>query len=584
MELSRRQKPFGVRQIDTTFPECVLLIRWIEQGQISLRLLIRLLTDLNANPVCLQIPWFDGDDFQGIVDLIRMKMAIWDGESLGSKFEFIDIPDDLKAQADEYREKLLEGISDNDEEIMEMYLNGDEIPEERIKKAVRTQTIEGNIVPVMLGSAFKNKGVQLLLDAVVEYMPAPIDLPPVNGINPNNDEEDTRKPDSKEPFSALAFKIMTDPYVGQLTYLRVYSGKLVSGSTVSNTSNTKREKIGRLLRMHADKREEIKEVEAGGIAAAVGLKNTITGDTLCDESKPIVLESLHITDPVISIAIEPKSKSDQEKLGLSLSKLALEDPSFKIKFDDETSQTVISGMGELHLEIIVDRLKREFNVEANVGKPQVAYRETITKPGDAENKFIRQTGGRGQYGHVKIKIDPLERGEGFKFNDEIKGGVIPREFIPAVEKGIIEAMDTGVISGYPVVDVAVTLYDGSFHEVDSSEIAFKIAGSMAFKDAVTRSSPVVLEPVMSLEVVVPEDFMGTVIGDLSSRRGRVSNTEMRGGMQAVKAEAPLGEMFGYATNLRSMTEGRGSFTMEFSNYAPLPDNLAEELKEKVKAG
>jgi len=538
---------------------------------------------LNTNPVCLQIPWFDGDEFKGIVDLVRMKMAIWDGESLGSKYEFIEIPEDLKANADSYREQLVEGLADHSEEIMELYLNGEDVPEDKIKEEIRKQTITLKIVPVMCGSAFKNKGVQLLLDAVVEIMPSPVDLPPVKGLNPDSDEEDTRDPDENAPFSALAFKILTDPFVGQLTYVRLYSGKMSSGSTVYNSTRKKREKIGRLLRMHADKREDIKENVAGGIVAAVGLKNTITGDTLCDEAKPIVLESLHVAEPVISIAIEPKTKTDQEKLGLSLNKLALEDPSFRIKFNDETGQTVISGMGELHLEIIVDRLSREFNVESNVGAPEVAYRETITKESDIENKFIRQTGGRGQYGHVKIRVEPLERGEGFKFNDEIKGGVIPKEYIPAVEKGIVEAMETGVVSGYPVVDVSVTLYDGSFHDVDSSEIAFKICGSQAFKEAVTKSGPVILEPVMSLEVVVPDDFMGTVIGDLSSRRGRVSNTEMRGNMQAIRGETPLGEMFGYATNLRSMTEGRGTFTMEFANYAPLPESLATELKEKANA-
>ncbi len=538
---------------------------------------------LNTNPVCLQIPWFDGDEFKGIVDLVSMKMAIWDGESLGSKYEFIDVPDDLKATADSYREKLIEGLSDHSEEIMDLYLNGKDVPKDKIKEEIRKQTIALQIVPVLCGSAFKNKGVQLLLDAVVEIMPSPVDLPPVKGLNPDTNEEVIRVPDENAPFSALAFKILTDPFVGQLTYVRLYSGKISSGSTVYNSTRKKREKIGRLLRMHADKREDIKENVAGGIVAAVGLKNTITGDTLCDETKPIVLESLHVAEPVISIAIEPKSKADQEKLGLSLNKLALEDPSFKIKYDDETGQTVISGMGELHLEIIVDRLNREFNVESNVGAPQVAYRETITRDADIENKFIRQTGGRGQYGHVKIRVEPLERGEGFKFVDKIKGGVIPKEYIPAIEKGIVEAMETGVVSGYPVVDVSVTLYDGSFHEVDSSEIAFKICGSQAFKEAVNKSKPVILEPVMGLEVVVPDDFMGTVIGDLSSRRGRVNNTEMRGNMQAIRGETPLGEMFGYATNLRSMTEGRGTFTMEFSNYAPLPENLALELKEKSNA-
>jgi len=538
---------------------------------------------LNTNPVCIQIPWFDVDEFKGIVDLVRMKMAIWDGESLGSKYEFIDVPDDLKATADSYREKLIEGLSDHSEEIMDLYLNGKDVPEDKIKEEIRKQTIALQIVPVLCGSAFKNKGVQLLLDAVVEIMPSPVDLPPIKGLNPDTDEEEIRVPDENAPFSALAFKILTDPFVGQLTYVRLYSGKMSSGSTVYNSTRKKREKIGRLLRMHADKREDIKENVAGGIVAAVGLKNTITGDTLCAETKPIVLESLHVAEPVISIAIEPKSKADQEKLGLSLNKLALEDPSFKIKYDEETGQTVISGMGELHLEIIVDRLNREFNVESNVGAPQVAYRETITRDADIENKFIRQTGGRGQYGHVKIRVEPLERGEGFKFVDEIKGGVIPKEYIPAIEKGIVEAMETGVVSGYPVVDVSVTLYDGSFHEVDSSEIAFKICGSQAFKEAVNKSKPVILEPVMGLEVVVPDDFMGTVIGDLSSRRGRVNNTEMRGNMQAIRGETPLGEMFGYATNLRSMTEGRGTFTMEFSNYAPLPENLALELKEKSNA-
>jgi elongation factor G len=538
---------------------------------------------LNTNPVCLQIPWFDGDEFKGIVDLVKMKMAIWDSESLGSKYEFVEIPEDLKVNADIYREKLNEGLADHSDEITELYLKGEEIPEEKIKEEIRNQTIALQIVPVMCGSAFKNKGVQLLLDAVVEIMPSPVDLPPMKGINPNTNEADTRDPDENAPFSGLAFKIMTDPFVGQLTYVRLYSGKLASGTTVYNSTRKKREKIGRLLRMHADKREDIKENVAGGIVAAVGLKNTITGDTLCEESKPILLESLHVADPVISIAIEPKSKADQEKLGVSLNKLALEDPSFKIKYDDETGQTVISGMGELHLEIIVDRLSREFNVESNVGAPQVAYRETITKNADIENKFIRQTGGRGQYGHVKIRVEPLKRGEGFKFIDEIKGGAIPKEYVPAVEKGIVEAMGTGVVSGYPVVDVSVTLYDGSFHEVDSSEIAFKICGSQAFKEAVVNSKPVILEPVMSLEVVVPDDFMGTVIGDLSSRRGRVNNTEMRGNMQAIRGETPLGEMFGYATNLRSMTEGRGTFTMEFSNYAPLPENISQELKEKANA-
>lgn len=541
---------------------------------------------LKANPVCMHIPWFKGDDFTGIVDIVELKMAIWDHESLGAKYEYVDIPDDIKAEAEQARENLLEALSDNDEEIMELFLDGEEIPKEKIKEAIRKQTIDLSIVPVFCGSAFKNKGVQLLLNAVVDYMPAPIDLPPVKGLHPDSEEEEFRSPKEGSPFSALAFKIASDTYVGQLTYLRVYSGKLESGMSVLNSTNGKREKIGRLLRMHSDKREEVEEVSAGGICAAVGLKNTVTGDTLCDPSHPIILEALHVTEPVISIAIEPKSKADQEKLGFSLNKLALEDPSFKVNYDDETGQTIISGMGELHLEVIVDRLSREFKVDANVGRPQVAYRETITKNVESEGKFIRQTGGRGQYGHVKIRVAPQERGEGFKFVDEVKGGNIPKDFIPSVEKGVKEAMETGVISGYPVVDVAVTLYDGSYHDVDSSEMAYKIAASQAFKDAVQKASPVVLEPIMNVEVVVPEDFMGNVIGDLSSRRGKVSRTEMRGDLQAVKAEVPLGEMFGYATNLRSMTEGRGLFSMEFSHYEPLPDNLAKELQEenKVKAG
>ena len=537
---------------------------------------------LKANPVLIHIPWFEGDQFKGIVDLIKMKLAVWDDDSLGAKYELVDIPENLKQQASSSRENLIASVADMNEEIMENYLNGNPISEEQIKKALRKGAVEIKLIPVLCGSAFKNKGVQLLLDAVVDYLPSPLDLPPMKGINPDNDQEEYRYPTDADPFSALAFKIMTDPFVGQLTYLRVYSGRLIAGSTVYNSTKRTREKIGRLVRMHANKREEIKELSAGGIAAAAGLKNTITGDTLCDENRPIVLESLYLAEPVISIAIEPKTKTDQERLGISLNKLALEDPSFKVRYDDETGQTLISGMGELHLEIIVDRLRREFKVDANVGKPQVAYRETITSPAQAEGKFIRQTGGRGQYGHVKIKIEPRERGKGFEFIDEIKSGAIPREYIPAVEKGIKEALETGVVAGYPVVDVAVRLYDGSYHEVDSSELAFKIAGSMAFKDAVRRGAPVILEPIMKVEVVVPEDFMGVVIGDLSSRRGKIHGTELRGGMQAIGSEVPLAEMFGYATNLRSLTEGRGLFTMEFSHYASLPEMISQGIKARVK--
>ena len=537
---------------------------------------------LNSNPIFIQIPWIDDDEFKGIIDLIQMKLVVWEEDSLGSKYEFIEIPDQVKDQAIMGRERLLESLSDLDEEVMESYLNGKLITEEKIKSVLRKSTIVINAVPVLCGSAFKNKGVQTLLDAVVDFLPSPIDLPSVKGINPYTNQEELRYPKETEPFSALAFKIMTDPFVGQLTYLRVYSGKLTSGTSVYNSRKGSREKIGRLLRMHVNKREEIKEISAGDIAAAVGLRNTITGDTLSDENKPIILESLQFPEPVISVAIEPKTKADQEKLGISLGKLAIEDPSFKVKFDEETSQTIIAGMGELHLEIIVDRLKREFKVDANVGKPQVAYKETITASSQADGKFIRQTGGRGQYGHVKIRLEPKERGSGFEFIDEIKGGAIPKEYIPAVEKGIEEAMETGVIAGYPVVDFGVRLYDGSYHEVDSSEIAFKIAASMAFKDAFRRAAPVILEPLMSVEVVVPEVFMGTVIGELSSRRGRIIGTELRGGMQAIKAEVPLSEMFGYATHLRSMTEGRGTFTMEFSHYADVPEMLSQGIKARVK--
>lgn len=538
---------------------------------------------LNARPVYMHIPWFEGEDFKGIIDLVSQKLVVWDGESLGAKFEEKDIPEESREEFSAGRKQLLEAIADFDDSIMEAYLSDEDVDTAIVKKVVREQTIALNIIPVFCGSAFKNKGVQLLLDAVVDYLPSPVDLPPIPGLN-DDGEEDSRPSDTEAPFSGLAFKIMNDPFVGQLTYVRVYSGKMVSGSTVLNSTKGKKEKIGRLVRMHANKREEIKEIGAGGIVAAVGLKISITGDTLCDQANPIVLESLNISDPVISIAIEPKSKPDQEKLAVSLSRLALEDPSFRVRSDEETGQTVISGMGELHLDVIVDRLSREFGVDANVGKPQVAYRETIMGSSDVEAKFIRQTGGRGQYGHVKIQMEPLERGGGFEFIDKIKGGVIPREYIPAVQKGMKEVIETGVISGYPVVDVRVTLYDGSFHEVDSSEIAFKIAGSMAFKDGFAKASPSILEPVMSLEVVAPEDFTGGIIGDLNSRRGRIVSTEMRGGMQAVKSDVPLGEVFGYATTLRSMTEGRGSFTMEFARYEALPPNIAEELRQSAGDG
>ncbi len=536
---------------------------------------------LGANPVYIQIPWVEGDEFKAIIDLVEMKLVVWDETSLGMQYKFEEIPPQLAETAEKGREQLLEAVSDIDDTLMEKYLEGEEMSKEQIIGALREATIELKVVPVLCGAAFKNKGVQRLLDAIVDFLPSPLDLPPIKGVNPKSGEEELRHPSDEEPFSAIAFKIMTDPFVGQLTYVRVYSGKLRGGSTVYNSTKGKREKIGRLLRMHANKREEISEVTAGDIAAAGGLKITTTGDTLCDDAHPIILESLQFPEPVISIAIEPKTKSDQEKLGVALGKLALEDPSFKVRHDEETGQTVISGMGELHLEIIVDRLRREFNLDAKVGKPQVSYKETLTVPAEAEAKFVRQTGGRGQYGHVKLRLDPLPRGEGFKFIDETKGGVIPKEFIPAVEKGIQEAMETGVVAGYPVVDVEAHLLDGSYHEVDSSELAFKIAGSMAFKDAFVKGKPVILEPVMKVEVVVPEEFVGGVIGDLTSRRGRVSGTEVRGHMHAVRAFVPLAEMFGYATVLRSLTEGRGTFTMEFSHYEPLPRAKSEELESKA---
>ena len=534
---------------------------------------------LGSNPVRLHIPYFKNDIFEGIVDLIEMKLAVWDGESLGAKFELVDIPTDILDEANAARDNMLELLSDNNESIMEDYLEGKEIERDTIIEEVRVKTIDLNIVPVLCGSAFKNKGVQLLLDAVVRYLPSPLDIPPVSGVSPDNEEEImSRKADDKEPLSALAFKIMTDPFVGTITYIRVYSGVLNSGTQVFNPLKNSSERVGRLLKMHADKREEITSVGAGDIAAAVGLKDTYTGETLCDKGNPIILESLNFPDPVISVAIEPETKADQEKLGMALNKLSIEDPSFKVKVDHETNQTIISGMGELHLEIIVDRLKREFNVEAKVGAPQVAYRETIRGSSEAEQKYIKQTGGKGQYGHVKIRIEPMDTGGGFEFVNEIKGGAIPREFIPAVEKGIQEAMTSGVVAGYEVVDVKVTLYDGSFHDVDSSEMAFKIAGSLAFKDAVKKAGAVVLEPMMKVEVVCPEDFMGTVIGDLSSRRGKVQGTELRGELQGVQCEVPLSEMFGYATDVRSLTEGRATFTMEFSTYSDVPQHIYEKMK------
>jgi len=537
---------------------------------------------LKANPVPIQIPIGAENTFRGPVDLITMKAVYFDDETLGAKYVIDEIPADLQEVAREYRDKMIEKLADHDDVIMEKYLGGEEITEEEIKKALRKATISMKLNPVLCGSSFKNKGVQLLLDAIIEYLPSPIDLPPVKGVNPDNEGEIERRPDDNEPFSALAFKIMTDPFVGQLTYFRVYSGVLNSGSYLHNSTKDTTERIGRLLKMHANKREEIKAVYAGEIAAAVGLKNTTTGDTLCDKDKPIILERIEFPEPVISIAIEPKTKADQEKMTLSLQKLAQEDPSFRLKTDEETGQTIISGMGELHLEIIVDRLMREFKVEANVGKPQVAYRETIKGKVESEGKYIKQTGGRGQYGHVWIEVEPKAPGEGFEFENDIVGGSIPREYIPAVEKGIKEALDSGVLAGYPVVDVKVRLFDGSYHDVDSSEMAFKIAGSMAFKDGVKRANPILLEPIMDLEVIVPEEYMGDVIGDINSKRGKILGVRPRSGAQVITAEVPLSEMFGYATDLRSLTQGRALFTLQFARYEEAPRNIAEQIVAKVK--
>jgi elongation factor G len=535
---------------------------------------------LGARPAIIQLPIGAEEKFVGVIDLISMKAVVWEDESLGAKFRTEPIPESFIAQANEYREKLLETAADCDEAIMEKYLEGKEIGENELRAAIRRGALSLKIVPTVCGSAFRNKGVQPLLDAVVDYLPSPIDIPPVKGVNPSSQQPEDRPAKDDAPFSALAFKIMTDPFVGTLSFFRVYSGALTSGSSVYNSTRGKRERIGRLLKMHANKREEIKEVYAGDIAAAVGLKTATTGDTLCDEDHPIILESIDFPDPVISIAIEPKSKADQERLGLSLQKLATEDPSFRVRTDEETGQTIISGMGELHLEIIVDRLLREFNVGANVGKPQVAYKETIRKSVEQQGKFIRQTGGRGQYGDVWIKVEPQPPGSGFKFVDAVKGGSIPREYIPAVEKGVREATENGALAGYPMVDVKVTLFDGSYHDVDSSEIAFKIAGSMAFKEATRKANPVLLEPIMSVEVVVPEEFMGDVIGDISSRRGKVLGMDTRPAAQAIDARVPLAQMFGYATDLRSMTQGRATYTMQFSHYEPVPATVAEGIIAK----
>ena len=537
---------------------------------------------LGANPVPIQVPIGTEDKFKGIIDLIEMKALIFKDSSLGVKFETAEIPEDLIEDAKKHRDFLLEAISDENESIMEKYLNGEKVSIQELKEAIRKSTLTLGILPVLCGAAFKNKGVQQLLNALIDFLPSPFDIPSIQGINPRSGKEEERKSDNSAPFSALAFKIMTDPFVGQLAFFRVYSGKLKSGSYVYNSTKNHKERIGRIMKMHADKREDVDEIHAGDICGVIGLKKTMTGDTLCDASHPIILESMKFPEPVISIAIEPGTKAEQNKLGESLNKLLREDPTFKIKTDEETGQTIMLGMGELHLEVLVERLKREFGINANISKPQVAYKETINNQVEAEGKFVRQSGGRGQYGHAKIVLEPNEKtGGGFEFVNKIVGGVIPKEYIPAIKKGMVEAMESGILAGYPLINLKVTLIDGSFHEVDSSEMAFKVAGSMALKEGCKKAQPVLLEPVMTVELVVPEQFMGDVISHLNSKRAKISELTDRAGAKVIKALVPLGEMFGYATDIRSMTQGRGSFTMEFSKYSELPQAISEQIVAKA---
>ena len=535
---------------------------------------------LKANPIPIQIPVGAEDNFSGVVDLIKMRAIIWDDASQGTKFEYGEVPAELKAKAAEWREKMLEAAAEASEEMMEKYLGEGDLSEEELKQALRERTIKGEIVPMLCGSAFKNKGVQAMLDAVVEFLPAPVDIPPVGGTD-EKDNPDSRKADDAERFSALAFKLMTDKFVGQLTFIRVYSGVVKTGDSVYNPVKGKKERIGRLVQMHANKREEIDEVRAGDIAAAIGLSQVTTGETLCDPDKVITLERMEFPEPVIHVAVEPKTKADQEKMGLALGRLAQEDPSFRVRTDEESGQTIISGMGELHLEIIVDRMKREFNVEANVGAPQVAYREAIRGAVEVEGKFVKQSGGRGQYGHVWLKLEPAEAGKGFEFVDAIKGGTVPREYIPAVQRGLEDSLGTGVLAGFPVVDIKATLFDGSYHDVDSNENAFRMAASMAFKDGCRKAQPVLLEPIMAVEVETPEEKMGDVMGDLSSRRGVIQGMDdMPGGGKAVRCEVPLSEMFGYSTTLRSLTQGRATYSMEFKHYSEAPRNVADAIINK----
>ncbi|GAA8927793.1 elongation factor G [Helicobacter pylori] len=544
------------------------------ENQIKLR--------LKANPVPINIPIGTEDTFIGVIDLVQMKAIVWNNETMGAKYDVEEIPSDLLEKAKQYREKLVEAVAEQDEALMEKYLGGEELSVEEIKKGIKTGCLNMSLVPMLCGSSFKNKGVQTLLDAVIDYLPAPTEVVDIKGIDPKTEEEVFVKSSDDGEFAGLAFKIMTDPFVGQLTFVRVYRGNLESGSYVYNSTKDKKERVGRLLKMHSNKREDIKEVYAGEICAFVGLKDTLTGDTLCDEKNAVVLERMEFPEPVIHIAVEPKTKADQEKMGVALGKLAEEDPSFRVMTQEETGQTLIGGMGELHLEIIVDRLKREFKVEAEIGQPQVAFRETIRSSVNKEHKYAKQSGGRGQYGHVFIKLEPKEPGSGYEFVNEISGGVIPKEYIPAVDKGIQEAMQNGVLAGYPVVDFKVTLYDGSYHDVDSSEMAFKIAGSMAFKEASRAANPVLLEPMMKVEVEVPEEYMGDVIGDLNRRRGQINSMDDRLGLKIVNAFVPLVEMFGYSTDLRSATQGRGTYSMEFDHYGEVPSNIAKEIVEKRK--
>jgi elongation factor G len=538
---------------------------------------------LNARPVAIQIPIGQEAGFKGVVDLVDMKAIYWRDETMGAKYEVEEIPADLKKKAEAFHAQLVETVAENDDEMLHKFLEGETITADELRKSLRKSVIALKVFPVLCGTAFKNKGVQTLLDAVVDYLPSPLDIPPTEGVDPDHPEKKLeRKTADNEPFSGLAFKIMADPFVGQLAFVRVYSGHLKTGDSVLNTTRGKSERIGRLLKMHANKREEINEIYAGDICACVGLKNVTTGDTICSEKAPILLESIEFASPVISVAVEPKTKGDQEKMGVALHRLAQEDPTFKVATDPDSGQTIISGMGELHLEIIVDRMKREYKVEANVGKPQVAYRETIRKESQAEGKYIRQTGGSGQYGHVKLRVGPNEKGKGFEFVNEIIGGSVPKEYIKPVEQGIREALEGGVLAGYELVDVKATLYDGSYHEVDSNEMAFKIAASMGFKEAARKASPVLLEPIMSVEVVVPEEYMGTIIGDLNSRRGRIEGIDHRAGSQVIKALVPLAEMFGYATNMRSNTQGRATFSMHFAHYDEAPRAVTEEIIAKVQ--